>query len=121
MSTTDTAATSPSGSGAADTRSVTNGAALAAFLAAAIGAFAMGLVVLLNEMGVISVPALYGPAGGVSGRTTLAVVVWLVAWAVLHARWKDREVDAGRTRTAIAILIALGILGTFPPLWAVVS
>lgn len=103
------------GSGAAD------GAALAAFLAAGIGASAVGLIVLANEMGLFSAPTLYGPAGGVSGRTTLAVIVWLVAWGVLHARWKGREVSAGRVGVATVLLIALGFLGTFPPFWAVVS
>lgn len=109
------------GTAAAAMGAVPNGAALAAFLAAGIGAFAMGAIVLLSEMDAISVPALYGPSGGVSGRTTLAVVVWLVAWAVLHARWKDREVGAGRAGAITLLLIALGILGTFPPFWSVVS
>jgi hypothetical protein len=99
-------------------REPTNGAAWAAFLAAGIGAFAMGLVVVLNEAGIFAVPALYPPAGGVSGRTTLAVAAWLVAWAVLHARWKDREVAPDRLSAATLVLVALGILGTFPPLWA---
>jgi hypothetical protein len=99
----------------------TNGGALAAFLAAGIGAFAMGLIVVLNEMGIFVAPTLYGPAGGVSGRTTLAVVVWLIAWGVLHSKWKDRDIESGRVALATTILIALGVLGTFPPFWAVVS
>ena len=61
-----------------------NGTALTAFLAAGIGAFGMGLVVILNEVGLFAAPTLYGPAGGVSGRTTLATVIWLVAWTILH-------------------------------------
>ena len=68
---------------------------MAAFLAAGIGVFAVGLFVLLNEAGIFAAPALYGPAGGVSGRTTFALIVWLVAWGMLHARWKTREVAAG--------------------------
>lgn len=103
-----------------DTKS-TNGRALAAFLAAGVGAFAMGLVVVLNEMGLFVAPTLYGPAGGVSGRTTLAVVLWLIAWAVLHRAWRDRDVDSGRVALATFVLVALGVLGTFPPFWAVVS
>jgi len=103
-----------------DTKS-TNGPALAAFLAAGIGAFAMGLIVVLNEMGIFVAPTLYGPAGGVSGRTTLAVVLWLIAWAVLHSKWKDRDIESGRVALATMVLIALGVLGTFPPFWAVVS
>ena len=103
-----------------DTKS-TNGAALAAFLAGGIGAFATGLIVVLNEMGVFVPPTLYGPAGGVTGRTTLAVVVWLIAWAALHRTWKGKDVDSRRVAVATSVLIALGILGTFPPFWAVMS
>lgn len=99
----------------------TNGSALAAFLAAGIGAFATGFIVLLNEMGVFAAPTLYGPAGGVSGRTTLAVVVWLIAWGVLHKTWKDRDLDSTRVGLATLALVLLGLLATFPPFWAVVS
>ena len=95
----------------------TNGSAVAAVLAAAIGSMAMGAVVILNEAGVFAAPTLYEPAGGVTGRTALATLIWLVAWGVLHARWKSRDV---RSRSAYAlsiVLIVLGILGTFPPVW----
>jgi hypothetical protein len=96
----------------------TNGAALAAFLAAGIGSFAMGLFVILNEAGLFAAPTLYGPAGGVSGRTTFAVVAWLIAWAVLHVRWAGRTIDASRIWVMTLALIALGVLATFPPLWS---
>lgn len=96
---------------------VTNGAALASFLAAGIGAFAIGFFVILSEAGVFAAPALYGPAGGVSGRTTFAVVTWLIAWAVLHRRWKDRELESTRVYAATLVLTALGIVFTFPPVW----
>lgn len=94
-----------------------NGAALAAFLAAGIGAFTMGLVLVLNESGMISVPALYGPSGGVSGRTTLAVFVWLVAWTALHLRWRDRQLKTTPVMLATVVLTVLGIVATYPPVW----
>ena len=94
-----------------------NGAAIAALLGAGVGAFAMGLVVILNEAGVFSAPSLYGPAGGVSGRTTIAVVIWLIAWAVLHTRWKGRQVEPRRIFTTTVVLIAVGLVLTFPPVW----
>lgn len=94
-----------------------NGAAMAAFLAAGIGGFAMGLIVILNETGVLAAPTLYEPAGGVSGRTTLAVVVWLVAWAVLHGRWKGREVGYGGIWWSALALLVLGIVLCMPPVW----
>ena len=78
----------------------------------------MGLIVVLNEAGAFAVPAVYAPAGGVSGRTTLALAVWVVAWGVLHGRWKAHDVDASRTLTLTMVLVALGLLGTFPPLWS---
>lgn len=94
-----------------------NGAVLAAFVAAGIGAFAMGLVVILNEVGLFAAPALYGPAGGVSGRTTIAAAIWLAAWAVLHNRWKGRRIEPGREYAVTLGLIGLGLLLTFPPVW----
>lgn len=96
---------------------VANGAAQAAFLAAAVGAFAMGLIVILNETGLLVAPAFYTPAGGVSGRTTFAVVIWLIGWASLHSRWKRHQIDSRRVRAAALILISLGLLLTFPPVW----
>ena len=95
-----------------------NGAAMAAMLAAGIGAFAMGVFVIVNEAGVFAAPALYGPAGGVTGRTTFAAFVWLAAWALLHRRWRARELAPGRVYGLTLALIGAGILGTFPPLWA---
>ena len=94
---------------------VVNGAPLAAFLAAGIGAFAMGLVVILNETGLFAAPALYAPAGGVSGRTTFSVLIWLAAWVVLHNRWKARSLDPRRVHATTVVLIFLGLLLTFPP------
>ena len=95
----------------------TNGAAMAAVLGAGIGSLAMGAVVLLNEVGLFAVPALYGPAGGVTGRTTFAAIVWLLAWGVLHARWRSREVAHGPVFAWTVALVALAILATFPPVW----
>ena len=98
----------------------TNGAAVAAVLAAGIGAFAVGLVVILNEAGVFAAPALYGPAGGVSGRTTLAALIWVIGWVVLHGRWKHRQIDSRRVRVIALILTGVGVLLTLPPVWSLV-
>lgn len=95
-----------------------NGAALAAFGAAGIGAFTMGLTSLLNAVGVLPVPTLYGPAGGVTGRTTLAVLIWLIAWAILHSRWKERDMETRGVHAVTIVLTVLGIVFALPPVWS---
>src|SRR5688500_19812705 len=95
-----------------------NGATMAAILSAGIGAFAVGFVVILNEAGLFTAPALYGPAGGVSGRTTIAAAIWLVAWLILHIRWKSRHVEPRPANLTTVVLILGGILLTFPPVWS---
>lgn len=97
---------------------VQNGAAMAAVVASGVGAFALGLFVILHETGLFVSPSLYAPAGGLSGRTTFATIVWLIAWATLHARWTRRTVSARPVLASTLALIALGVLGTFPPLWS---
>jgi len=94
-----------------------NGGALAAVLAAGLGSFAMGLLVIVNEVGIFTAPSLYGPTGGLSGRSTLAVGTWLVAWGILHARWRGRDVAAARVVTWTLVLVALGMAMSFPPVW----
>jgi hypothetical protein len=95
----------------------TNGAAMAAVLGSGVGSFAMAAFVLLNEAGLFAAPTLYGPAGGVTGRTTLATLAWLLAWGVLHRRWKSREIAPLPVTTWTVVLVVLAILGTFPPMW----
>ena len=101
-----------------DSATASNGAAMAAYLGAGIGAFAMGAFCVLNESGVFAAPALYGPAGGLSGRATFACVVWLAAWLVVHNRWHDRTVAPSPVWLTTIMLTALGLLGTFPPFWS---
>ena len=94
-----------------------NGSGLAAVLAAGIGSFAMGAFVLANEAGLFVAPSLYPPAGGLSGRSTFAVLVWLGAWGVLHARWRGRDLSTSAILGWALLLIAVGLVATFPPVW----
>jgi hypothetical protein len=96
---------------------VPNGAALGAVLAAGLGAFTLGLLVIAGEAGVFVAPTMYGPAGGLSGRSTLAALVWLIAWGMLHARWRNRDVAVSRVLTWSLVLVLLAVAMTFPPTW----
>lgn len=93
-----------------------NGLAAAAILASGIGSLVLGLFTTLAQ----AIPAisralnLYDPVGPLSGKTTVAIVIWLVAWAVFHQLWKERQVNFNKVYIATLIMIALGLLGTFP-------
>jgi hypothetical protein len=39
---------------------------------------------------------------------------------LLHHRWKSREIAPRRVYAVTLALIAFGVLGTFPPVWALV-
>ena len=95
-----------------------NGPGAAAVLAAGIGCFALGVVSILADKvaAVARVLNLYRPTGPLSGVSTLAIVVWLVSWAVLHYYWQRRNVDLGRTIGIALLLLAGGLLLTFPPI-----
>jgi hypothetical protein len=96
---------------------LTNGPAAAAFLAAGIGSLALGLFVILAEAlnSVKNALNFYNPVGPLSGKTTVAIAVWLAAWIILHSSWKNKQVNFAGVFTVSLILIILGLLGTFPP------
>ena len=106
-------------SGRNPVRGPANGAALAAILGAGIGSLAVGLFVILNEAGLYAAPGLYAPAGGVSGRMTFATVVWAASWAILHYRWNGRDIAPRAVFVLTLILIAVGLVLTFPPVWSI--
>ncbi|UUU26079.1 hypothetical protein [Streptomyces sp. DSM 40750] len=88
----------------------------AAIIAAGIGAAALGLLTTLAEADTSVHDALEwsDSVGPLSGKTTLAVVVWLLAWAVLHMTLRNKPYETVRALVISSVLIALGVLGTFP-------
>ena len=92
------------------------GPVAAAILAAGIGAFALGVLTTLAEAseGFKDFLNLYDPVGPLSGKTIGAVIVWLIAWVVLHMMYRHRAIESRKVLTASLVLIGLGVLGTFP-------
>ncbi len=100
---------------------LTNGAAGAAVLAAGIGIFVLGVSTTLKASS-DSIKRLLSfsvPVGPLSGQTTIAVVAWLLAWMVLHQLWKGKGIDFRKVFAVTLILLILGFLGGFPPLFEV--
>lgn len=94
-----------------------NGPGAAALLAAGIGCAALGVFTLLAEAskGIKTFFSFYVPTGALSGVSTTAIVVWLVAWFALHRAWAEREVAIARVSIAAFVLLLIGFALTFPP------
>ena len=58
---------------------------------------------------------IYNPTGTLSGVTTGAIIVWLVAWLALNRLWRTRTIALGKVNVAAFALLAVGFLLTFPP------
>lgn len=88
----------------------------AAIIAGGIGAFALGLLTTLAEANetIKGWLELKVSVGSLSGKTAFAVLIWLVAWGILHTTMKDTRYETRRAFTIAMILVALGVIGTFP-------
>ena len=100
----------------AQDQTIPTGPAAAAFVAAGIGCMAVGLFTTLAAIsaGVNDLLNWWGPAGPLTGKTGLALILWLVAWLVLHRLWKTKAVNFRKEFLVTLVLIALGVIGTFP-------
>jgi hypothetical protein len=93
-----------------------SGPAAALILAAGIATFCMGLVTTLGEASTGIADALQwnDRVGPLSGKTLITVIVFALAWAALTALWRRANPPLRSITTASAVLIVLGLVGTFP-------
>jgi hypothetical protein len=94
------------------------GPAWAAILAAGIGCAAFGVVVDLAEAfpRCSKLLNIYPPSGDLSGKSAAAVIVWIVAWLMLHFRWNKRDIARpGLVSGLTFLLVVVGLVAVFPP------
>lgn len=93
-----------------------DGPPAAALIAAGIGCLAMGAFTTIAEASSSFASNItYSTAvGPLSGKTILAVIVWLVAWLILHFALRTRPFAITRALTICLALTALGFLLTLP-------
>jgi hypothetical protein len=88
----------------------------AAIIAAGVFAATLGLFTTLAEASESFKEKLTldDGVGALSGKTIYAVVVWIAAWVVLHFVYRDKEVESRKALGTALILLAVGVVGTFP-------
>lgn len=88
----------------------------AAILAAGVGALALGVLTTLAEASTSVRNWLQwsDQVGPLSGKTIMAVLVWLASWVGLHVWLRRKTYETRRALIIALVLIALGVLGTFP-------
>jgi len=98
-----------------------NGPVAAALLAGGIGSAVLGLVTLIYELNTKTAFATSlvwsKSVGALSGKSSYGIIAFLLAWGVLHFVWKGKEVKFNTISMISLLLLAVGLLGTFPPVW----
>ena len=96
---------------------VANGPAGAAILAAGAGCTVLGILSVAGDAfkPLAKLLTFYHPTGPLSGVSSLAILFWLVLWFVLAKRWRAKNIAIGKINAIGLVLLALGILLTFPP------
>ena len=94
-----------------------NGPVAAAVLACGLGCFLLGVLAVAADGSKRFASALnfHNPTGPLSGVTTVAIALWLLCWAVLANRWKNKQTAFAKVSGFAFLFLALGLLLTFPP------
>jgi hypothetical protein len=98
-----------------------NGGIVAAVVAAGFGCAALGVVTVAAAAysSFSDFLTLYAPAGPLTGKATVATLIYLIAWVNLHARLRDRELHLFRAFLLTMALLMIGLIGTFPPVYQI--
>lgn len=98
---------------------IKKGSSAAAMISAGIGSLFLGIFTTgaVLSSGLKEALNLYGPTGPLSGKTTFAVVIWLISWWYLNSRWGGKDYDLDKAFRTLLILLSIGLILTFPPVF----
>jgi hypothetical protein len=102
---------------------IQDGTAAAAILAAGIGLAVTGIVSASAEA-IASWSAMLvwsKPVGALSGKTIIGIAAWLVSWLILGLVWKGKDVKFRLVLIVSTVLLAVGLLLTFPPVFELIA
>ncbi len=88
----------------------------ATLVAAGVGCLAMGIVTTLSEAlkPVADMLNLYKPVGPLSGKSLVAIILWLLAWATLNRAAQGKQINVNRWLLCSLVCVGIGFVATFP-------
>ncbi len=91
----------------------------AAMIASGIGSLVLGLAIILSEAsaGFKTFVTWNAGVGALSGKSGLSVIAFVVSWVALHYVFKTKPLSLMTSFIITLVLVALGILLTFPPVF----
>jgi hypothetical protein len=94
-----------------------NGPAGAAIVSAGAGCSALGILAVVADASkpIARLLTFYRPTGPLSGVSSMAILLWLATWFILARRWRAKTVAIAKVNATAFLLLALGLLLTFPP------
>jgi lysylphosphatidylglycerol synthetase-like protein (DUF2156 family) len=98
---------------------VATGIAAATMIASGIGSLVIGLMTtgaVISE-GLKEALNWWNPAGPLSGKTSIGVLAWLISWFILNRMWHTENRNLQQAFTITLILVGLGLVLTFPPVF----
>ena len=96
-----------------------DGGIAAALISGGIGCFGIGVMTSLAEASekIANLLNWWSPVGPLSGKTGAGLIAWVASWLILHSILKERETNLKTVFITSLILIGLGYLLTFPPVF----
>lgn len=91
----------------------------ASMIASGIGSLVLGIAIVLAEVnaGIKTFLTWNSGVGPLSGKTGVAVIAFIVSWAVLHYAFQRRAISLTPSFIVTLVLVVLGLLLTFPPVF----
>lgn len=102
-----------------ENKTTSTGPAAAAMIAGGIGTLMIGVLTTgaVISSGLKSFLNWWNPAGPLTGKTGVGVIVWLVSWLILNTLWKDKESNLRGAFIITLVLVGIGVILTFPPVF----
>jgi hypothetical protein len=91
----------------------------ASMIASGIGSLVLGIAIVLSEVNadIKTFLTWNSGVGPLSGKTGVAVIAFLLSWVILHYAFQRKAISLTTAFIATVVLVALGLLLTFPPVF----